>query len=63
MIAAPEAEPIPCRCRKARLGLMAPHRDHRAELERARFAGRLVDEIWAAAIAIGARRDRADIAR
>jgi hypothetical protein len=47
-----EPEPILCECARWRHNLMGPHRDHRAELERARVAGRLFDDVWYAAVSI-----------
>lgn len=47
-----EYEPILCRCRPWRNGLMADHIDHHATYERERRAGRVLDEVWAEAIAI-----------
>ena len=53
-------EPIECQCSEARHQRRGPHRDWRAELERARRAGCVVDEIWFAAIAVEAGLDRAE---
>jgi len=55
--------PILCRYRRWRLGLLGDHRDHLAEYDRARLAGRVPDELWAAAMAVEARLDRSDLAR
>jgi hypothetical protein len=38
------AEPILCRCRRWRRGLLGDHHDHLAELERNRTAGAIPDE-------------------
>ena len=47
-----EQPPILHRCRAWREGRMSDHRDWRAELERARLAGRLFDDVWYSAVGI-----------
>jgi hypothetical protein len=43
---------ILCRCPRWRRGLLSDHRDHVAELERLRAAGRLFDDVWYSAVSI-----------
>jgi hypothetical protein len=57
---AQDLEPILCRCSEWRYGRMADHHDWTAELKRDRREGRLLDEVWFAAVEIEARLDRAE---
>ena len=58
-----EAEPIPCSCRKARLGILGPHRDWLAEYARNRRLGLVLDDFHFSAVAIEGRLDPSELAR
>jgi hypothetical protein len=58
-----EQAPIPCSCRKARLGILGPHRAWAEELRRSRLSGRVQDDVWFDAIQIEAGLDPAELAQ